>query len=166
MKEKSLKGIKVKTETRRKEAVNATRELVKTEADVVKVADQVGPIDSTLTDVNDNLRKATHRVLVSAEMAGKTDAAKVAETEKAARDHRSEVEKVERRTESERQKADRIRPADPRILDGSAHVKVLRDANNRLSEAINDLKRTELQTAEQRKKSTSAMEQAIRRNKK
>jgi hypothetical protein len=166
MDKKSLKGLAAEKAVRTKETDSATSKLAKTEAEAVKVANQVGAIDSGLSDINERLREARNRVLDSAGKAGSDDSKKVTDKVKGVREHRSSVEAVERKTSSERQKADQVRPADSRIKDGSELANVLRNASGELSSIAKALGQTERNAEAQKQKSEAAIKDAVRRNRK
>jgi hypothetical protein len=163
---KSLRGQRQEGERRRKESEQASQTIQRTEVDAVKVADQVGAIDSGLSDVNEQIREARNRVLDSATKAGAEDAAAVKRQEDAAQEQRGSVADAEQHVRSEKGKADRVRPADSRIQDGSDLAKTLEEASRALGDIGKDLEATRARAAEQRKKSERAIDGAVKRNRK
>ena len=163
---KSLKGQRQEGDCRRQESDRAKQKMRSTEVDVVKVADQVGAIDSGLSDVNEKIREARNRTLDSAAKAGAEDAAAVKQQEDAAQEQRRSVDEAEQHVRSERGKADRIRPADSRIQDCSDLSKTLEETIRELGDIGKGLDATRARAAEQRKKSESAIDGAIKRNRK
>ncbi len=166
MDKKSLTSISHEKDKRKKEADKATKQIAKTEVDIVKVADQVGAIESGLSDVNQKIKEARGRVLDSAAKAGAQDAELAKQQETAARHERGSVVEIEKHTRSEQGKADRVKPTDSRILDGTQLSKTLEDAGRALNDIAKDLESTASKTSEQRTRSENAISSAVKRNRK
>lgn len=164
MKRDSLKQHQAERDLHKKETTEATHQLSKTEVDVVRVAEQVGAIQSRLSDVNEMIRAERDRVLDSGAKAGEQDASLVQAEERKAAEHRQSVEGTERDTAAERHKAAGMKPADSRIRDGSAMTKLLEQTGNQLKEIANDLRSAETGAREKRSNAQSRMGETIRKN--
>jgi hypothetical protein len=164
MSRNSLKGHQAERDVHKKETSETVNKLTKTEVDVVRVAEQVGAIQSKLSDVNDMIRAERNRILDTGQKAGTDDASRVESAEQKAADQRQSVEGVDRETTKERQKADAIKPSDSRIRDGGTLAKFLDQTSSQLKEIATDLRTTESGAREKRTRSQSRMADTIRKN--
>lgn len=162
----SLKGNRAERDVHKKETGDAVVKLNKTAADVVKVADAAGKIQSKLSDVNDMLKAQRNQILDSGDKAGRQDAALVETQEKKTKEHQQAVEVTEKETTAEKQKAEAIKPADSRILSGSAMAKQLEQTRIQLKEISVDLKNAAAAAGEKRIESIKRVASAISKNRK
>ena len=162
----TFKGNKVERDRHKKQTDALTRKLSKTETGGVRLADQVGPIKTKLTDVNVELEAAKKGIFESVKKAGSEDAAIVQKEERSTKEHQKAIQELEQQSAGEQRKAEAIRSADSRMKGGEALAQKLKENVRGLVEIKQELSNLASKAEAQRKKSSLAIESAIRRNKK